>query len=65
MADYDYSTNAKTGSGGGIGLLVIAGVVVLVLLWAILAGGGASIDSTGRILVTLVDGRVMCFENAK
>ena len=27
--------------------------------------GGASIDSTGRILVTLVDGRVMCFENAK
>ncbi len=27
--------------------------------------GGASIDSTGRILVTLVDGRVMCFENVK
>ena len=27
--------------------------------------GGASIDSTGRILVTLVDGQVMCFENVK
>jgi len=27
--------------------------------------GGASIDSTGKILVTLVDGRLMCFENAK
>jgi len=27
--------------------------------------GGASIDSAGKILVTLVDGRLMCFENAK
>lgn len=27
--------------------------------------GGASIDSTGNILVTLVDGPLMCFENAE
>ncbi len=45
MADFDNSTNAKSGSKSGIGLLVVAGLVVLVLLWAIFAGGGTSIDN--------------------
>ena len=34
----------KTSSGGGIGFLVAAGLVVLVLLYALFAGGGQPID---------------------
>ncbi|WP_296424253.1 hypothetical protein [Yoonia sp.] len=46
MVDY---TSPKTGSGRGIGWLIAGAVVVLVLLYALFAGGGVSTtqDATG------------------
>lgn len=35
-------TNTTTSSGSGIGFLVAAGIVVLVLLYALFAGGGGT-----------------------
>lgn len=40
----DYTTN-NTG-GAGMGFIIAGAVVVLVLLYAVFAGGGASVDNT-------------------
>lgn len=43
MVDYSKSSSS-TSSGGGIGIFVAAGIVVLVLLYALFAGG--SVETT-------------------
>lgn len=47
MVDY----TKDTGTGGGVGIYLAAGLVVLVLLYALFAGGGTSTSSDPALVV--------------